>query len=239
MPVPGQNPLGKRFDDGEGRWLTVVGVVGSIRGTVFLVRYRTEMEDLAGRLRRAIWDVDSAQPVPEIATLEGMVSESVSLSRFRAVPPGCFAAIALILAIAGIYGVVEQRVSQRRHEFGIRMAMGARVSDVLRMVIRQGAALAGIGVALGLLAAFGVARLLSSVFNAANRDVSQAGPSNASASTGHALWCERDRPVRNRLRRRRATRGRRPGGQPHPRSPRREGGPDGDTQRGMNEGRDR
>lgn len=185
---PGRDPIGERlrFEDLES-WRTVVGVVGDIRGSglahaprpgiyipdrqrvetdivtrfVLLVRSPAEVSELAGPLRRAIWDVEPRQPIPEITTLEHIVSASVGPYWFRALLFGSFGIIALILAVAGIYGVVERLVAQRTHEFGIRMALGARGRDVLRMVIRQGASLAGIGVTLGLLAAVGLARLLS------------------------------------------------------------------------------
>ncbi|MFW6079265.1 MAG: ABC transporter permease [Gemmatimonadota bacterium] len=131
--------------------------------TVFLVRSATEPDRLAGPLREAIWDADPAQPVPEIASLESIIADRVGPQRFRATLLGGFAVIALILAVAGIYGVVEHLVAERRHEFGIRMAMGATRRDVLGDVLGRGVRLAALGLGAGLVIALALSRYLASL----------------------------------------------------------------------------
>ena len=191
---PGQNPIGKRLRfSGEDSWLTVVGLVGDIRGrglardprpgfyvsyqqrlptpvelavgrsAVTLVRSRIGAQSLADALRRAIWEVDPQQPVPEIATLDSIVAEGVSPQRFRALLLGSFAGIALLMAVAGIYGVVAYLVAERMREFGVRLAMGATPRDIVGWVLGWGLRLATLGVGLGLIGILAVNHFLSSL----------------------------------------------------------------------------
>jgi len=102
-------------------------------------------------------------PVAQVATMEHIVTESVTQPRFNVFLLGLFGSIALLLSAAGIYGVTAYTVTQRTHEFGIRLALGAQVSDVLRLVLGQGMAVIGIGLALGLAASFALMRLLRSL----------------------------------------------------------------------------
>ena len=95
--------------------------------------------------------------------MDHIVSEAVTQPRFNLVLLGLFSGIALLLSAAGIYGVTAYSVAQRTHEFGIRMALGAQVGDVLRMIIRQGMLLISVGIAVGLVASFALTRLLRSL----------------------------------------------------------------------------
>jgi putative ABC transport system permease protein len=107
--------------------------------------------------------LDKNQPVYSIRTLDSVLSESVAGPRFRTLLLGIFAGVALILAGIGIYGVISYAVSQRTQEIGIRMALGARAADVLKLVVKGGMMLALIGVAIGLAGAFAVTRLLTTL----------------------------------------------------------------------------
>lgn len=131
--------------------------------TVFLVRSRAQVEELAGSLRQAVWDVDPQQPVPEITTLHGVISQGVAPQRFRAVLLGSFAALALILAIAGVYGVISYIVSRQTQEFGIRMAVGAKNRDIVLGVLKDALPLITLGLAFGLIGVFVATRYLESL----------------------------------------------------------------------------
>jgi len=180
-----------RFEDGEDALLTVVGVVDGIRGnglankpragffisyqqrpetsvelavgrrSVLVVQSRLEPEQLAGSLRQAVWEIDPQQPVPEISTMKSVIAEGVGPERFRAVLLGTLAALALILVVAGIYGVIEYLVVERTHEFGIRMAMGATGNDIVTRVLKWGLSLTAVGIAVGLVGVFALNRYLA------------------------------------------------------------------------------
>src|SRR6185369_9538894 len=102
-------------------------------------------------------------PVSEVRTMENIVSESVTQPRFNVFLLGLFSTIALLLSVAGIYGVTAYTVTQRTHELGIRLALGAQIGDVLRMILGQGMTVIGIGIAIGLVAAFGLMRLMKTL----------------------------------------------------------------------------
>jgi putative ABC transport system permease protein len=118
---------------------------------------------LTASVRKRIRELHSDQPVNEVRTMEELVSNSVSRPRFYTVLLGVFGGLALLLAAAGVYGVMSYSVSQRHHEIGIRMALGARPTDVLKLVVSQGARYVVIGLAIGLGGAFAATRLLSSL----------------------------------------------------------------------------
>ncbi|HYP25258.1 MAG TPA: ABC transporter permease [Blastocatellia bacterium] len=128
-----------------------------------IVRTSTDPLALSDAARDAVWSIDRNLPVSSMASLDQVVSDAVWQERFNLLLIGAFAALAMILAAVGIYGVLSFSVTQRTQEIGIRMAMGAQRSDVLRLVIGQGMTLTLIGVAVGLAGAFALTRWLSSL----------------------------------------------------------------------------
>ena len=129
--------------------------------TALLVRTKVEPSSIALAVQHAVSVVDKNQPIAQVKTMERLLSESAAQPRFYALLLGVFAGVALLLAVIGIYGVMSYTVAQRTHEIGIRMALGARAGDVLRMIIGRGMAQAVLGIALGLAAAMALTRLLS------------------------------------------------------------------------------
>jgi predicted permease len=185
---PNQDPLNKRVRFGRNPrapWLTVVGVVGDIKTdgldvspaphvffsvyqnsnfamTVFL-RTASDPAILGEALRREIQNVDRDMPVFGVKTLDEVVSTSLSQRRFAMEMVGAFAVVALMLAAIGIYGVTAFSVSQRTQEIGIRIALGAKRADVLKLVLRQGLSMVLWGLAGGLAGAFVLTRFLRSL----------------------------------------------------------------------------
>jgi putative ABC transport system permease protein len=186
---PNENPIGKRIHiDWGGRstpqWEEIVGVVGNSRDISLdlqpkpemyadcfqfsvgpgnlLVRTDSNPIRFAATIRDAIWSVDKEQPIADTATLDETISASASMDRFRTALFAIFAGLALILSIVGIYGVVAFMVSQRTHEVGVRMALGASRHQILRMMLGHGMLLALSGLGLGLVGALGLTRFLAS-----------------------------------------------------------------------------
>ncbi len=126
------------------------------------VMVRTGASPLAqiGSIRQVLGEISSEQVMYNIRTMEGIISDSLAARRFSMILLGIFAVLALVMSCVGIYGVISYLVGQRTHEIGIRMALGAERRDVLRMVLGDGAKLALVGVAIGLMAAFGLTRLM-------------------------------------------------------------------------------
>jgi putative ABC transport system permease protein len=127
------------------------------------IRTSIEPMSLATSVRDAIWSVDKDQPVADIDTMDHIVAQAVARQRFSMLLLGLFAAVALLLASVGIYGVMSYSVAQRTREIGIRMALGARRADVLQMTVKQGLKLVGVGMVVGLTAAFFLTRVMASL----------------------------------------------------------------------------
>jgi putative ABC transport system permease protein len=189
---PNEDPIGKRLKWGgpNAPWLSIVGVVGDVKRATLdaktrmgsylpylqvpeeeiaelslVVRTANSPIRLASAMRSEIRAVDKEVErlcVTDIKTLEQVITESTAPHRFRTWLLGLFACLAVILAAAGIYAVMSYSVAWRRHEIGIRMALGAQEGDVLKLVVGQGMILALIGLTIGLVGAFALTRLLSS-----------------------------------------------------------------------------
>jgi len=186
---PGEDPIGKRLKPGDGTdngpWFTVVGVIKDlrrgdvkrpIRGELYscTLQYTPRTQMLVFRasgdpaivmpsIRRELQAIDPQLPLFRVTTLEAQLSDTLNQPRFQATLLAGFAAIALLLAAIGIYGVTSHAVSQRTQEVGIRMAMGAGRSDVRRLILRQHVTPALIGVSVGLAGALGLSRFLTSL----------------------------------------------------------------------------
>jgi len=181
------DPLGQHISFGPppAPWTEVVGVVADTRDNAleqepvpeiyvpylqqpsfsmsFVLRTETSPQVLAGAVRKTVEGVDKNQPLSDARTMDRIIASSVAPRRFQMMLVGLFALLALILAAVGIYGVVSYSCSQRVHEFGIRIALGAERRDLLQMVIRQGVKLAVMGVCIGIGGALVLTRFLSSL----------------------------------------------------------------------------
>ncbi len=182
---PAGDAVGRRF-----RWaqqpFTIVGIVGDVKvsgldaqtpATVYMSNFQTrggtssrvayvlrsalDPALLAAAVRRQIWAVDKDLPVYDVQPMRQIMAASVAQRRFAVMLLGAFAAIALLLAAVGLYGVLAYSVTQRTHEMGLRMALGAHPRDVVRMVIRQGVRMTLFGIGAGLVASFAFTRLLA------------------------------------------------------------------------------
>jgi len=137
-------------------------VLTNYPNTTIVVRTPLEPATVMPAIKAAVYQAGGDQPVFNVQTMQQIVSESMSSQRFPMILLGTFAGLALLLASVGIYGVISYSVAQRTHEFGIRVALGADQRDVLQMVMGQGLALALAGLAIGVVAALILTRVLSS-----------------------------------------------------------------------------
>jgi len=187
--LEGQDPVGKRINmgDGEDNWMTITGVVADVRqsglsrptrpemfmpytqrlsetqSVNLVVRSTAEQNTLANAIRGEVLAVDPNQPIYDVQTMETVIGKSVSNQRLNMLLMGIFAALAMTLALVGIYSVMSYMVTQHTREIGIRIALGAQTVDILKLVLGQGLLLTFIGVGLGLLGAFGLTRLMASL----------------------------------------------------------------------------
>jgi predicted permease len=184
---PGQDPIGKRLKWGppesHSPWLTVIGVagdvkqgpleiatlphtyepyaqLGAIQSLKVVLRSEGNPEAMAAGLRTAVWGLDRQIAVDKIRTMDQVISRSTAARRFNLFLLGAFAGLALLLAAIGIYGVLAFSVSRRTHEIGIRMALGARPSNVVRMIFGEGTRVVGLGMLLGIAGALSLGRFL-------------------------------------------------------------------------------
>jgi predicted permease len=184
---PNQDPIGRHLQipDAGRPGREIVGVVGGVRDTGFdqdprptvyfpslqsddqtmslVVRTTLPAASIVPAIKSAIWSVDKNQPVYEVRSMAEIIAGVVSAPRLAFLLLGVFAFLALALAAIGIYGVTSYLVGERTHELGVRIALGAQASDILRLVLGHGARLASIGIISGALAAFAMTRLLSSM----------------------------------------------------------------------------
>lgn len=184
---PNEEPLGKRIKFGfrSAKWSEIVGIVGDVKqygvdkttpnqtynpfaqhpGLTLNVVLRTSGSPptLTGALRAAVYDVDKDQPVGTIRPLESIMAETIAKQRFTFTLVLTFAAVAIVIALVGIYGVMAYTVAQRTNEIGIRMALGAQKRDVLQLVLRHGGKLIAAGLLAGLIATIASSRAIKSI----------------------------------------------------------------------------
>ena len=183
-----QDPIGKRIRLGpnaKAPWTTIVGVVGDARNfgldgearpevyvsylqnpserMRLVIRTETQPASLVPGIREAVRQADPDLPLFQVMTMEDLYAKSVAQRRLNVWLLGVFAVVALLLAVTGIYGVMSYSVTQRRHEIGIRMALGAQAGNVLVQVLREGMKLASIGITIGLVASIASTRLLQTL----------------------------------------------------------------------------
>jgi predicted permease len=182
------SPLGRRLNAGDAKepsWWTIVGVVGEVREmgltelshgdlyrpfaqipypqVAFVARTDGDPALLAQALERTIWSVDRDQPIYKALTIQGLADESLAVRRVTMLLLAVFSALALLLAAVGVYGVVAFSVAQRRHEIGLRMALGARPGQVLQIILAQGLRITMGGLAVGLVSTLVLTRLLAAL----------------------------------------------------------------------------
>ena len=197
---PGENPVGKRIHPGISTWdnedstmREIIGVAGDVRNRalntepkpayympqsqlpftqlIAVVKSTNDPRALTGSLTREVRAMDPELPIFSVKTMEEYISSSVAAPRFNTTLLSIFAAVALVLTIIGLYGVMSYSVAQRTNEIGIRMALGAQTRDVLGLIVKDGMKLVLLGLVLGISGALGLTRLLSTLlFGVTTRD---------------------------------------------------------------------
>ncbi|HEY6382546.1 MAG TPA: FtsX-like permease family protein, partial [Pseudolabrys sp.] len=187
---PNEDPLGKQVTihsrpPGRNPPVEIIGIVGDVKldtmekvgeptvywphselalpGMTLVMRTSGDRMNVIAAARAAIYSLDPEQPIADLSTMESWLANSMGRARFITVLLAVFASVALMLASVGVYGVMAYAVAQRNQEIGIRMALGAQTKDVLMLVIREGMALALIGIAIGMLAAFVLTRWMETL----------------------------------------------------------------------------
>jgi putative ABC transport system permease protein len=187
---PNEDPLGKRIRfarDTQIQWITVVGVVGDVkhfgldlpeqpalytpytqinswkRWMTVVARTQSNPESMAQAVKQQIWKIDSQLPITKVKTMNDVAAASFAARRFNMLLLGLFATLALVLAAVGIYGVMSYAVTQRTQEIGIRMALGAKTGDVLKLVLKNGMGLTLLGLVLGVSGSVAATRLLATL----------------------------------------------------------------------------
>ncbi|MGB6666803.1 MAG: ABC transporter permease [Candidatus Acidiferrum sp.] len=189
---PHEDPLDARIDWGRSKsphqWMTVIGVVQDVkywgldqpadpavyapfsqsdeawrRWMTLAIRTPGPSNTLVDEVKQQVWSLDRQIPVSDIQSMNSLMAESLAQQRFNMLLLGIFAALALVLSAVGIYGLMAYAVSQRTHEIGVRVAVGAQQRDVLRLIVGDGAKLAFFGIAIGIVAAFALTRLMASL----------------------------------------------------------------------------
>jgi putative ABC transport system permease protein len=185
---PGQDPIGRRVVinmKDENQPSEIIGIVGDNKhkgldaevepmafwphaelvysSMTIIMRTRADGNSMATAARNAIHQLDRDQPIGEVITMGGLMARSIARSRFNSLLLAIFSGVALVMAAVGIYGVMSYAVLQRTHEIGVRMALGAQRTDVLRLMLKQGIVLAITGVAVGLAGSFGLTRIIATL----------------------------------------------------------------------------
>jgi putative ABC transport system permease protein len=187
---PNENPLGKRIRWARNptvQWIEIVGVVGNVkhfgldlpeepalyspytqinpwkRWMTFAVRTQSDPAAMEQAVKGQIWKVDSQLPITKVQTMSEVTAASFAARRFNMLLLSLFAGLALLLAAVGVYGVMSYAVTQRTHEIGIRMALGAQMGSVIKLIMKSGLLIAIVGVAIGLAGAFALTRLMTSL----------------------------------------------------------------------------
>ena len=182
--LPNVDPIGRQLRIGDAGPYTIVGVIGDVKqqslalsetdavyttatqwkfadnAMSLVVRTSGDASALASAIRQAVWSVDKDQAIVRVATMEDLLAQSAAQRRFALIVFEAFALAALILAAAGIYGVLAGSVAERVREIGVRQALGASRTEILALVLRQGAVLTGVGVAVGVVGAAAASRVI-------------------------------------------------------------------------------